>query len=309
MPQADVQIEVMPIATRVTEQDLGGGAAVLALPEGMMWPSQSYNNLFKRDFYDRFIRDFLHDFGLTFRRRVLVMGTEGIGKSSFALYATWKALWMGKTVVYQHHSRPAWFTVLMPGSDVVRRSKTDPRELEDPNVVYIVDGMTPRDAKAFTLFVSWPNRDCVYEWTKSESSTWYFPTWTLKELELMRTHCYGGRSVPISAASALIDLTDEELRKRFDATGGIPRFIFDEVNWQKLPDAMDDAAFSIAAVFGIAHLDFSLFLLYRISNLAVHIFADRETFKIKSLDFATPHAEHRVYRYQDQFHGDIGTDF
>jgi hypothetical protein len=283
----------MPIATRVTVTELpgGNGSAVLALPKGTKWFSQDFDRLFKRDFYDRFIDQKLEGFANPRGARCrLVMGTPGIGKSSFALYAAWRALQIDKSVVYQHHSLPTVFTVLTPGSDMVRKYENfRPPELDDRNAVYIVDGMRPQGAEALTLFVSSPNHERVHEWSKRfGTQIYHFPIWTLDELRLMRTHCFDGRSYSDCDEHPSVELTDEELQARFDAAGGVPRFIFDQTKWRELPTEMN---FSISKTLrdiqslGLATALESEFV---ISHRAIHLIVNRDTFKIEGMDFASP---------------------
>jgi hypothetical protein len=289
-----VPSEYMPIATRVTVTELpgGNGSAVLTLPKDTWWLSQDFDRLFKRDFYDRFIDEYLEGFANPYKaKRVLVMGTPGIGKSSFALYAAWRALNMGKSVVYQHHGSPSTFTVLTPGSDMVRQYKNlDPPELRDPNALYIVDGMRPQDAEAFTLFVSSPNHERVHEWTKRTGTLiFHFPIWTLDELRLMRTHCFDGRSATQSKKLyPSVELTDEELETRFDAAGGVPRFIFDETKWRQLPAEMDLSISKTLRDIQSLGLATALANEFLISHRAIHLIVNRDTFEIKGMDFASP---------------------
>lgn len=302
----------LPIATRVTVQELelradegdsaprdGERAAVLSLPEGFEWLSQDFRTLFKRDFYDRFVDVFARKFenrarGTKNGNRILVMGTPGIGKSSFALYAVWRALQMGKTVVYQHHGTPDEYKVLTPKSGVVRvvMKPSKPEELADPNAVFVVDGMTPVDAAAFTLFVSSPNRQRTYEWSKA-ATTYFFPTWTLNELKLMRTHCYGGWSQRPSGEGESVKLTDEELKRRFEAAGGVPRLIFREEKWRQVPSSMHESA--SAAVNMLAQFLVDKGRVFLTSHRAIHLVVNRDTFDLVRLDFASSLARQLIY--------------
>jgi hypothetical protein len=283
----------MPIATKVNVTELpgGNGAAILALPDGVQWMA-GYNRLFKRDFYDRFIDDHLEGFANPrgCRRRV-VMGTEGIGKSSFALYAAWRALQMGKTVVYRQSGNPLDYIVLTPGSGVVHKyiKPNEPPELDDRNVVYISDGVTPHGVDAFTLFVSYP-RESSFKWAEDfGASEYYFPTITFEELKLMRTHCFDGRSFSDIRNILSVELTDEELQMRFDVAGGVPRFIFNEEKWRERSQALE------ISVSDTIHkiLNDGLYLAVA-SQLqtppdAIHIVPNKQTFDCERTDFASSH--------------------
>jgi hypothetical protein len=283
----------MPISTRVTVTELSGGSgcAVLSLPKGTKWLSQGFDRLFKRDFYDRFIEEYLKGFANPRgARRCLVMGTPGIGKSSFALYAAWRALQMGKTVVYQHGGKPTVFNVLTSGSDTARKYEIfRPPELRDPNAVYIVDDMKPQGAEAFTLLVSSPNHERVHEWSKRfGTQIYHFPIWTLDELKLMRTHCFDGRSYPGIVNNPSVELTDEELQTRFDAAGGVLRYIFDETKWCELPANMDFSIGKTLSHIRVLGLATALESKFRISYRAIHLIVNRDTFEIEGMGFASP---------------------
>ena len=73
------------------------------------WPVMDSPVLFVRSFYNAFYDDvlggarggFVSSDGLQRYRQVCVSGNPGIGKSSFGYYALFRALWEGRTVVYQ----------------------------------------------------------------------------------------------------------------------------------------------------------------------------------------------------------------
>lgn len=278
-----------PIATHVTVRELhsssdGGdgvppgfeGAAVLSLPPGCTWLSQPFQHLFKRDFYDRFITVLLNNFnfkaGFT---GALLIGTPGIGKSSFAMYAIWKALELGKTVVYQHYGNPTDFTVLRPDQAPVEIVGTLPPAAKDPSAVFIADSIPPHDAniKAFQLFVSSPSHDRVHEWMKLPTRKLFaFPTLSLQELRLMRDACYDGSDL----GGAL--LSDESLQERMDKVGGVPRFIFQPRENFSEGGALDTSMAKSAkrAVDTVMRLDFENTSMYHTSHRALHFVVSRE---------------------------------
>ncbi len=287
----------MPIATKVTVQELlgGNGAAVLSLPKGCKWLSQGFTKLFKRNFYDRFIRDFLLNFKNTelpqSSSRVLVMGTPGIGKSAFAPYAVYRALRMKKTVVYQHRDMPDEYTVLTPGCDKVSVVDKPPPELKDRKVVYVVDGMEPRGAEAFTLLVSSPNKRRVHEWVKFGES-YFFPVWTFDELKLLNTHCFNSHSESRNTRDS-VELTDSVLAERFEKAGGIPRTIFREEQWAELDTKMDDSANEV--VKKVDGVDLRVGQVFHIPHKAIHLIVDMQTFTVVGLQYASPWVQQLVY--------------
>jgi hypothetical protein len=163
-----------------------------------------------------------------------------------------------------------------------------PAELKDPRVVFIVYGMKPPGVMAFTLFVTWPNRDLVHTWCKHDKAlTYHFPVWTLDELKLLRTHCFDGRSYSANVELPAVELTDEELQRRYDTVGGVPRFIFNEAKWCNAPNEIDDSIDE--TMKNIENLGVSLALKseFYISHSSIHLIVNRDTFKIERLDFAS----------------------
>lgn len=299
----------MPIATRVERQVLpdliidpqnpscgdgrgtqktpfgdGGGMAILRLPEGYDWHIQLFCTLFVRDFYDRFIVEQCNQFEGP--GNVLVMGTPGIGKSSFGLYAITYALTLKKTVVYKHHSDPTIHYVFSPDQSDVRMisASTYPSELLNPQNVYVVDGVTPSVAKAFTLFVSSPNSVRVGEWSKQVGVlTYYFPSWTLQELSLLVQHCY-----PSKRAS----LTDDEIQRRMGAVGGNPRNIVNEEKWEARENAMDVGVPKAIIQFKTNQIKSAD--VFSTSHKIFELIVDRLQFRLLGLDFVSTVARDKL---------------
>jgi len=262
-------------------QELHGsnGAGIISLPQGQKWLFGAFRHLFVRNFYNRFIKFQLNDFKITSKTsKVVLMGTPGIGKSSFGIYCVWKALEMKKTVIYQHGSAASFFTIFKRGEKPIRVKRDSaedvPPEALEQNNVFIADSITPSGLiQAFTLFVSSPNRGRVYEWSKHrECETYFFPTWEMDELDLIREHIYYGAGGDEGSV-----LSQEELQTRFDSVGGVPRFIFEDFKWREHEDSLLDSVERF--------LDNSEYTniknkknVYGISHRAIHIDVDRSTF-------------------------------
>jgi hypothetical protein len=266
-----------------------GSSAVLSLPLGKTWISQDYRCLFVREFYDRFIIEKLNRFERNHKTKglELIMGTPGIGKSSFALYAAWYALQMQKTVIYKHYMTPYTYFILVPGESdvrVIKYSDDDlPPETDDYKSVYIVDGIRPAKVKAFTVFVSEPNYDRTFEWLKQPGAhQHFFPPWTLDELCSLVDSCFETK------------LPHSEIANRFNIVGGIPRLVVDEDKWKDhvshliggVPRALEQLK---AKQLNPAHF-------YITSHRVLHLFVDRATFKITHIDFASPYVKNMLLR-------------
>lgn len=95
-----------------------------------LWPVCQFQKLFRRSFYDDFIAKELNNFEPKVSEPVTVVtGTPGIGKTSFGIFAMWKALQFKKIVVYQHYRSPATWTLYNPIAGTIVSSNTPPPEL------------------------------------------------------------------------------------------------------------------------------------------------------------------------------------
>jgi hypothetical protein len=70
---------------------------------------------------------------------------------------------------------------------------------------------------------------------------WYFPVWTLAELETCRSHCF-------------TDLTIELLKERYRICGGVARFVFHKDYSIPVPKKMKSALNDTNAVRGVKYV-------------------------------------------------------
>ena len=137
------------------------------LPDSVAWPTLHSPVLFVRDFYKPFFDDVLNGLrrnsssisekGVAIAK-VVVCGNPGIGKSAFGMYAVFRALKDGRTVVYASAK-------LLPKNllfkDGVVYSVKDLDDLalvlSDFNTVLICDSLTPPVCNAFTMMVTSPH--------------------------------------------------------------------------------------------------------------------------------------------------------
>lgn len=260
-----------------------GNCAVLTLPNGEPWLSQTFNKLFVRAFYDRFICDQLNNFETSdsvFGKH-LIMGTPGIGKSSFALYALSAALKLNKTVIYRHYLTLEFSYIFCPGSKgrVIQISREEYFTLlMNPAVVYIVDGVIPEAARAFTVYVSSPDYARTYQWSKQDNTrVSFFPPWTVLELQMLVDSCYSSR------------LSIQDIQARFDVVGGCPRLIVNEDEWKDRDFLLKKGVPRALQQFKTLEIKPAYF--YVTSQRLMHIFVNLSTFKISHLGFASDYVE------------------
>lgn len=267
---------------------MGGDCAILTLPNEKLWVSQRFNKLFVRSFYDRFISDQLNNFETSdqFGGKHLIMGTPGIGKSSFALYAVYAALKLNKTVIYRPQFTSSYCYIFCPGAKarLIPISRDEfMTSLMNPAVVYIVDGVIPEAVRAFTVYVSPPIYEQTYRWwMQGDARVSFFPPWTIPELNMLVEGCYSSR-LPIG-----------EIQARFDVVGGCPLLIVHEDKWndRNLHLKMD----FLRTLQQIKSVEMHPGNFYSSSSLLIHIFVNASTFEISHLGFASEYVKNLLLK-------------
>jgi hypothetical protein len=211
----------------------------VVLPDGVQWPTLHSPVLFVRDFYEPFYDSVLNGMkafksantGAVLVAKVILCGNPGIGKSAFGMYALFRAVRDGRTVVYAS-SKSGEYLVFEGGAVHEVNSLRDVyarRLLAKPETVLICDSMIPPVCKAFTLLVTSPRKDRWYEFDKEMDCTmFFFPVFTLDEMRACRDECFPN----VDAAGML---------SRFTRWGGIPRYVLAKLSLadqQKLEDAV-----------------------------------------------------------------------
>jgi len=173
------------------------------------------------------------------RKRVAVVGSPGVGKSTTALFIIRRLLQMKKTVVYRMKGTAGNYVIFNPNngsgsiSPVVvtelpgSTPETEITPLTNRETYFIIDpGVTKTncnpdpDVKAKVLIVASPDeRHWGGNTFPKDQPGWpgglyrYFPPWSLQELQ--------------SAGSLLLPpLASEQIEQMFSIFGGIPRQVF-----------------------------------------------------------------------------------
>ena len=169
----------------------------VVLPAGVQWPTLHSPVLFVRDFYEQFYVSVLNSMkafksahtGAGFIAKVILCGNPGIGKSAFGMYALFRALRDGRTVVYAS-AKSGEYLVFEGGAvhEVMSLRDFYARELlANPETVLICDNMVPPVCNAFTLLVTSPGKDRWHEFYKEMDCTMlFFPVFTLDEMRACR---------------------------------------------------------------------------------------------------------------------------
>jgi hypothetical protein len=173
-----------------------------------------------------------------------ISGTPGIGKSLFFVYILHRLIKDCKEktlalrpnlIVYQHANAYTCFylqeqivTTLMQNEAAIL--------VREKSTFYVIDGHVsiPLLGSCVSLFISSPRSDNYKDFVKQKvAKQWYFPVWTLEELQTCWQYCYS-------------DLLFEPLKDRYRIYGGIARWVFEIA-----PNTMEPALADVDAVRGV----------------------------------------------------------
>ena len=213
------------------------GRALLGLTEypELMFVRDCYNELFPM------VESMLND-DKEPNKVVLVMGTPGVGKTVFGLYAAYKLLEKGETVMYYHGGNNKYYLLGPKTSPIIQAAHAQGFDVPPPEgdgvyigrvatergmalvelleeqkeLFYVHDppraGINIREGvQCKLLVVSSPHRGAENS-LKNKSRKRYMPTWSYAELQ---------------AANDTIDLglSEDVLRTRWDKYGGVARWV------------------------------------------------------------------------------------
>jgi hypothetical protein len=211
----------------------------VVLPDGVQWPTLHSPVLFVRDFYEPFYDSVLNgmtafkpaDTGAVVVKKVILCGNPGIGKSAFGMYALFRAVRDGRTVVYASAKLSPKCYVFRNGAVYAEKGLDNLAQFTaDPETVLICDSMIPPVCEAFTLLVTSPRKDRWHEFNKEMDCTMlFFPVFTLDEIRACRDECFSG-------------VDDAGMMSRFARWGGIPRYVLAKLkaaDQQQLEDAVN----------------------------------------------------------------------
>lgn len=173
---------------------------------------------------------------------VLVMGTPGVGKTVFGLYAAFKLLQKGETVMYYHGGNNEYYLLGPKSSPIIKTAREEGFDVplpegdgvyigrvalergmslvklleEQKELFYVHDppraGINIREGiQCKLLVVSSPHRGAENS-LKNKSRKRYMPTWSYAELKAANENCGQG-------------LSEEVLLARWAKYGGVARWV------------------------------------------------------------------------------------
>ena len=167
-----------------------------------------------------------------------ISGTPGIGKSVFFVYILYRLMkdFEEKTlslrpnrIVYQRATEYTCFN--LENQTAVELEHLEAKALvRQQDTLYIIDGQTtPMSSSCIALFISSPRSQQYKEFVKQKmAKQWYFPVWTLEELQSCQSQCYS-------------DLSIEILKERYRVYGGVARLVFYRDYSIIVPNIMEEA--------------------------------------------------------------------
>jgi hypothetical protein len=160
------------------------------------------------------------------RNHFSISGTPGIGKSLFFVYILYRLVddfhkktlsWKPNRFVYQINSSYKCFDLQQQIVTKITRLHAL-KLVRQKDTFYVIDGQksVPLYSCCIVMFISSPHSEWYKEFVKQKMAIkWFFPVWTLAELQTCQRHCYP-------------DLPIEMLPERYRICAGVAHFAFYE---------------------------------------------------------------------------------
>lgn len=231
-----------------------------------------------------------------------ISGTPGIGKSLFFVYILYRLMddFRTKTlslkpnrVVYQVGS--AYHCFELQQQLVTELSKLEAAVVvREQDTFYVIDGRPsePLLSSCVALFISSPRSEWYKEFVKQKmAKDWYFPVWTLAQLQACQRHCYP-------------DLSIEMLQERYRVCGGVARFVFHKDYSIPVPKKMRSAFNDVDAVRGVKYVGETTNIFPESHTLLQILVGDDEfgnSYQFTDLDVASEYVGEQLWiRYSAQ---------
>jgi hypothetical protein len=202
------------------------------------YPLDEIQKLYVRKCYKDVFDLLLEDIGRG-RKSFAISGTPGIGKSLFFIYILYRLIkdFNLKTlslkpnrILYQVGSAFECFDLQQQVVNTTTMLHAVGL-VSEPDTFYIIDGRTsePLISTCVVLFISSPRSELYRDFVKQRRpKQWFFPVWTLGELQNCQSCCYP-------------DLSMLTLTERHRIYGGVARHVFDKNASTIIPGTIDVA--------------------------------------------------------------------
>ncbi|OAJ37371.1 hypothetical protein BDEG_21402 [Batrachochytrium dendrobatidis JEL423] len=252
------------------------------------YPQNKINKLYVRKCYKDVFELLLAQIGDK-KESFAISGTPGIGKSLFFVYILYRLIKGSRKktlslkpnrIVYQVGSTYECFDLQQ--QFVARTTRFDAEELvRKQDTFYVIDGRTsePLVSSCIVLFISSPRSEWYKEFVKQKmAKEWYFPVWTLDELQACWLHCYPGLKI-------------ETFNERYRIYGGVARSVFDTSS-----DPIKKALADVNAVKGTQSIG-ELTKAFTTSHTLLHVIvSDDGKYELLHLDIASKYVGEKLWQ-------------
>ena len=259
------------------------------------YPQEEIQKLYVRECYQDVFRLLIEHIN-PYSKSYAISGTPGIGKSLFFVYILYRLVkdltmknlsFKPNRVVYQMGS--TYECVDLQQQVVTRSTKFDAEGLvREQDTFYIIDGRysQPLVSSCVVLFISPPSSRWFKEFVKQKMAMeWYFPVWTLAELQNCQRHCYPALRI-------------ELLQERHRICGGVGRFIFHKNYSIPVPKKMQSALADVDAVRGVKYVG-DITDIFPTSHTLLQILVGddefRNTYQFTDLDVASEYVGEQLW--------------
>jgi Crinkler effector protein N-terminal domain len=215
------------------------------------YPQDKIQKLYVRQCYEDVFHFLIQCINLN-KTSFAISGTPGIGKSLFFVYILYRLMDDFKTKTLSlkitrviHQSGPTYECFDLEQQTVTTTTLDDAAGLvRQKDTFYIIDGRTsvPLVSSCVVLFISSPRSEEYKAFVKQKKAKkWYFPVWTLAELQTCQHHCYP-------------DLPTGMLQERHRIYGGVARFVFHDDYSIPVPLEMESALNDVNAVCRVKYV-------------------------------------------------------
>uniref|UniRef100_A0AAV1TQG9 Crinkler effector protein N-terminal domain-containing protein n=1 Tax=Peronospora matthiolae TaxID=2874970 RepID=A0AAV1TQG9_9STRA len=214
-------------------------------------------------------------------KRLIILGTPGIGKTYFCFLVLLYLAQDGATVIYVS-SEVKGERTLFSSNLVVVGSKTDFEIfLKQRKTFYVVDGVKPSRVKAKTMLVTSPRKEVWHKICQRKCARLFMPVWSKQEIFKCRELLYSNTPVEI-------------VEKRYMKWGGVARYVLEYAEDKAVQKSLKEAITKSNLQMILTASVESNGVESDVSHRLLHFRVNHE-FCYKSLDFASVYIAQKVF--------------
>jgi DNA replication protein DnaC len=252
-------------------------------------------NLYVRECYEKVFNLLIQHINLNMTS-FAISGTPGIGKSLFFIYILYRLMNDVKTLSFKPNQVVYQLGHKYKCYDLQQQIVTDiayplaAQLVRQQDTFYIIDGRTSEtlDSSCVELFISSPRSDVYQDFVKQKmTKIWFFPIWTLAELQTCRRHCYP-------------ELPMELLQERHRIYGGVARFVFHKDYSIPVMREMNSALSDVEAVREVKYVGDTT-KIFKSSHILLQIMVGKDEngnpYQFTDLDVASEYVGEQLWKH------------